>query len=119
MEASQAARHLLNQVYQGFNARDAAAVLALMQPEVEWPNGMEGGYEHERAAVRTYWTRQWAAINPHVEPTAYELLPDGRVAVTVHQVVRDLAGALLQDVQLHHIYQLRDGLIEHMEINLS
>ena len=116
MQPDQATQHLLDQAYKGFNARDAEAVLALMQPDVEWPKGFVGGYEHGQAAVRDYWTDQWASINPHVEPTAYELLPDGRTAVTVHQVVRDLAGALLMDVMLHHIYRLRDGLIQHMEI---
>jgi ketosteroid isomerase-like protein len=116
METPQAARHLLEQVYRDFNARDAEAVLALMQPDVAWPKGFVGGYEHGRAAVRDYWTNQWASINPHVEPTGYELLPDGRVAVTVHQVVRELDGTLLIDTMLHHIYRLRDGLIEHMEI---
>ena len=116
MEVSQSARHLLEQAYQGFNARDADAVLALMQPDVQWPKGYVGGYEHGQAAVRDYWTDQWASINPHVEPTGYELLPDGRIAVTVHQVVHELDGMLLMDTVLRHIYRLRGGLIEHMEI---
>lgn len=116
MEPPQSARHLLDQAYKGFNARNAEAVLALMQPDVAWPKGFVGGYEHGQAAVQDYWTDQWASIDPHVEPTGYELLPDGRIAVTVHQVVHDLAGTLLIDTTLHHIYRLRDGLIEHMEI---
>ena len=116
MELAQSARHLLEQAYKGFNARDADAVLALMTPDVEWPKGFVGGYEHGQAAVRDYWADQWASSNPHVEPTGYELLSDGRIAVTVHQVVRELDETLLMDVMLHHIYRLRDGLIEHMEI---
>lgn len=116
MQPDQTTTSLLARMYEGFNARDAEAVLAQMQPDVEWPNGFAGGYEHGRDAVRDYWTKQWASINPHVEPTGYELLPDGRTATTVHQVVRDLAGTLLQDVMLHHVYRLREGLIEHMEI---
>lgn len=116
MEPAQLVRHLLEQVYRDFNARDAEAILALMQPDVAWPKGFVGGYEHGRAAVRDYWTKQWASIDPRVEPTGYELLPDGRIAVTVHQVVCELDGTLLIDTTLHHIYRLRDGLIEHMEI---
>ena len=34
----------------------------------------------------------------------------------VHQVVRDRAGNLLVDTMVRHIYSLRDGLIERMEI---
>jgi hypothetical protein len=40
----QAERALLITAYAAFNARDIDAVLALMQPNVTSPNGMEGGY---------------------------------------------------------------------------
>ena len=116
MQPDQATISLLTRMYQGFNARDAEAVLAKMQPDVQWPKGFVGGYEHGQAAVRAYWAKQWVEINPHVDPTGFELLPDGRVAVMVHQVVHDLTGTLLMDTMLHHIYRLRDGLIAHMEI---
>lgn len=116
MQVPQDAQELLIKAYQGFNDRDADAVLALMTPDVEWPKGYVGGYEHGQAAVRAYWADQWASINPHVEAAGFEMLAAGRIAVTVHQVVHELDGKLLMDVQLHHIYRLRDGLIAHMEI---
>ncbi|RZK36118.1 MAG: nuclear transport factor 2 family protein [Hymenobacter sp.] len=116
MQPNQATITLLTRIYQGFNARDAEAVLAEMQPDVQWPKGFVGGYEHGRDAVRAYWTQQWTEIDPHVDPTGFELLPDGRVAVTVHQVVRALDGTLLMDVQLHHTYELRNGRIARMDI---
>jgi len=116
MQPDQATTALLTRIYQGFNARDAEAVLAEMQPDVQWPQGFVGGYVHGRDAVREYWAKQWSEIDPHVEPTGFELLPDGRTAVTVHQVVHDLAGKLLIDTILHHIYQVRDGLIARMDI---
>lgn len=53
---------LLAGVYNAFNARDVDRVLAAVHPEVDWPNGMEGGYVHGHAAVRDYWTRQWRSI---------------------------------------------------------
>jgi hypothetical protein len=34
---------LLAHTYAAFNGRDIDAVLAVMHPEVDWPNGMEGG----------------------------------------------------------------------------
>jgi hypothetical protein len=61
-------RELLMFVYAAFNRRDIAAILPKMHPEVEWPNGMEGGWVHGYEEVRAYWTRQWARIDPHVEP---------------------------------------------------
>jgi len=36
--------------------------------------------------------------------------------VTVHQVVKNLEGDLLEDATVHHIYRLRDDQVEHMEI---
>jgi hypothetical protein len=35
-------RKLLEQAYAAFNARDVDAALATMDPDVIWPNGMEG-----------------------------------------------------------------------------
>jgi hypothetical protein len=111
-----AERELLTGAYTDFNARNLNAVLARMQPDVLWPNGMEGGFVHGLEGVRDYWTRQWAILDPHVEPRA--IVPDaaGRLVVEVHQVVRDLAGNLILDTIVHHAYRLREGLIERMDI---
>jgi nuclear transport factor 2 (NTF2) superfamily protein len=107
---------LLKQAYEGFNARDIDGVLALMQPNVEWPNGMEGGTVEGHSGVRAYWTRQWGIINPHVDPVKFEADGSGRIAVSVHQVVRDLSGNTLQDRMVEHVYCLDEGLIRCMEI---
>ena len=72
-----------------------------------------------RAAVREYWARQWGAVDPRVEPRGFAVEPDGRVAVTVHQVVRDLAGSVLGESVARHVYTFRDGLIAAMEIRLE
>jgi hypothetical protein len=87
-----------------------------MHPHVDWPNGMEGGREHGHEAVRAYWTRQFAVIDSHVEPLAFRRANDGLIAVDVHQVVRSLAGDLLSEGRVTHVYELRDGLVARMEI---
>lgn len=107
---------LLERMYAAFNQRDTEAVLAAMVPDVTWPNGWEGGIVRGQDAVRGYWTRQWAQIDPTVTPRAFAALPDGRIAVTVHQVVRDRAGAVLSDQEITHTYAFRGGLIASMEI---
>jgi hypothetical protein len=38
------------------------------------------------------------------------------VTVEVRQVVRDLAGAVLKDSVVHHVYAFEGGLIRSMEI---
>ena len=69
---------LLRTMYDGFNARDIDGVLAAMTEDVDWPNAWEGGRPVGHEQVRDYWTRQWAAIDPHVEPPGFE--PAGRRA---------------------------------------
>ena len=59
---------MLKQTYQHFNDRNIDATLAMMHPEVDWPNGMEGGIEHGHEAVRNYWTRQWKILDPMLNP---------------------------------------------------
>lgn len=109
-------RELLNWLYIAFNARAIDTLLAALHPEVDWPNGMEGGRVLGREAVRAYWTRQWEMIDPRVEPAGFEELPDGRIAVDVRQVVRDRAGAVLLDQRVRHVYRIEDGLVRGMEI---
>jgi len=110
---------LLTRTYRAFNARDIDAVLAVMHPEVDWPNGMEGGRVRGHAAVREYWTRQWTMIDPHVEPRGFGGDATGRIVVDVHQVVRDLAGKVLAEQRVLHVYLIEDGLIRSMEISKS
>src|ERR671936_24783 len=73
---------ILRRCYAAFNARDLEGALATMHPAVHWPNGWEGGWVEGRDGVRRYWERQWAAIDPHVEPRAFRLEPDGGISVS-------------------------------------
>jgi hypothetical protein len=109
-------RDLLNFVYAAFNRRDIDAILPRMHPQVQWPNGMEGGWVHGHEGVRAYWMRQWGMIDPHVDPVGMAPGEGGRVVVDVHQVVRDLKGAVLMDRMVQHLYSIKDGLIERMDI---
>ena len=107
---------LLKHVYDRFNARDMETVLAAMHEDVIWANGMEGGHVQGREEVRKYWTRQWALINPHVEPVEFAREPGGEIVVQVHQVVRDLDGNLLADKILRHVFRIERGLVKRFDI---
>jgi hypothetical protein len=107
---------LLCRCYEAFNNRDLDGALALMHADVAWPNGWEGGWVHGRDGVRNYWRRQWAAIDPRVEPRGFSRDAEGHVVVTVHQTVRDLTGALLSEQLVKHVYELQGGLVRRMEI---
>lgn len=88
----------------------------MMSDEVDWPNAWKGGRLVGREAVRDYWTAQWEEIDPHVEPLAVAERADGRLAVTVRQVVRSADGELLADVEVVHVYGLDNGVIRRMDV---
>lgn len=106
----------LRSLYDAFNARDIDSMLAAMTPDVDWPNGWEGGRVVGREQVRDYWERQWAAVDPTVEPEHISERPDGGLEVLVHQVVRGLEGQTLVDARIRHVYWFRDDLVSRMEI---
>ena len=109
-------RRLLEQAYAAFNARDIDGALATMRADVEWPNAMDGGSVHGQAGVREYWARQWQLIDPRADPVGFELDSDGHTIVRVHLVVRDLAGAVIRDQVVEHVYAIEDGLISSMVV---
>jgi len=115
-EPAATTRAMFLTLYARFNARDIDAVLAFLASDVDWPNGWQGGYVHGHQEIRDYWTRQWAEIDGTITPEAFSVLADGRIDVTVHQIVKNLNGELLEDTTVHHLYRVRGGLVEHMEI---
>jgi hypothetical protein len=107
---------LITDMYAAFNARDIDTVIEQMTDDVDWPNAWEGGRVVGRDAVRDYWTRQWAEIDPRVAPTSFTERPDGSIAVEVDQLVRSLDGELIGQRTVVHVYSFRDGLIARMDI---
>jgi nuclear transport factor 2 (NTF2) superfamily protein len=113
---ARAIEQLIWQAYDAFNKRDIDTALLLMTPDVDWPNGWEGGYVHGRDEVRAYWTRQWKAINPTVTPLSIQEMPDNKVEVVVKQTVKDLEGKPVFEGQVKHMYTIENGLIRNMRI---
>jgi hypothetical protein len=107
---------LLRAAYAAFNKRDIPAALALMGLRVEWPRAFKGGFVQGREEVRAYWTEQWSEIDPRVEPISFHAEGGGCILVEVHQVLRDLAGAILAEERVGHRFTIKDGLIQRMEV---
>jgi hypothetical protein len=103
-------------LYDAFNARDLDTALASMHPDVNWPNMIDGGREHGQAAVKGYWEKQFETADPRVEPQRVTPVGDDQVVVGVHQVVCDKSGKTVADHMVEHVYTLRDGLIERMDV---
>lgn len=113
---SDADRRLLVAAYEAFNVCEMDALLATMHPAVAWPQNREGNYLHGHAQVRAHWSQGWANGRTRDEPVEMYCLPDGRVAVLAHQTKHDHSGNLLREGKILYAYTLREGLIQHMEI---
>jgi len=92
--------------------------LSTFHRDVEWPKAFEGGYVKGHEAIRDYWTRQWAEINPNVEPVEFHERPDGTMEIKVLQIVKDLEDNEIFNGFVKHIYTIRDGLLARMDIEL-
>ena len=110
---------LIKKAYAAFNSRDIDTALSTFHSHVQWPKAFEGGYVSGHDGIRDYWTRQWAEINPNVEPIALNERPDGTIEVTVHQTVKDLQGNVMFDGKVQHIYTIQDNLLRRMDIELE
>jgi len=107
---------LIANAYQAFNQRDIESALALMCDDVSWPKASEGGRVVGKEEIRSYWQRQWSEFDPHVEPIEVIEREDGKTEVRVHQVVKNLAGDILSDSDVWHVYTIANGLIKRMDL---
>ena len=86
-----------------------------MTDDVQWANGMNGGYVYGHNNVREYWTRQFTLINSNVTPL--EIDEENNVAkIKVRQVVHDVNGNLLSDDIVYHYFTLKDDKIIKFDI---
>jgi ketosteroid isomerase-like protein len=102
-------------LYEAFNRREIEKLLAAMAPDVKWANGMEGGFEYGRDAVREYWTRQFQMVDSRVKPEAVKIDGD-RTVIRAHLTVRNPGGNLLLDTRVRHVFTIENGLISSFEI---
>ena len=107
---------IIEQAYSAFNKRDIDGALALMAQDVSWPKASEGGKIVGKEEIRAYWTRQWGEFDPHVEPLVITEEDGNKTRVRVHQVVKNLAGDVLSDSEVVHVFTVKSGLIAAMDL---
>ncbi len=107
---------LIKNAYAAFNVRDIDAILQVMHPQVKWSKAWEGDYANGHDEVRAYWTRQWKEIDPNVTPVGFRERENGTLEVEVDQLVKDLAGNILFDGKVTHVYVIIDGLVQKMDV---
>lgn len=109
----------LRRAYDAFNRRDIETALLAMHADVTWPNGRAGSALRGHGAIREYWNRRWLQIDPKIYPQRLRRVDERRVSVDVHQVVRNMAGELLVDQLVQHVYEIDGGLIRSLKIRAT
>jgi ketosteroid isomerase-like protein len=107
---------LVRRAYTAFNEREIEAGVALMDPDVDWPNVPEGGFVRGRDQLREHWREQFRQVDPHIEIGRIEEKSDGRVAAQVRQIVRKLDGTKVSDDWLLHVFTISNGRITRMDM---
>jgi hypothetical protein len=110
---------LIKKAYSAFNSRDIDTALSTFHSNVQWPKAFEGGYVSGHNEIREYWTRQWAEINPNVEPIRITERQNGTIEVEILQIVKDLKGNIMFEGIVKHIYTIQDNLLQKMDIELG
>ena len=107
---------LIKHAYTAFNARDIDSILMVMHPDIKWARAWEGDYATGHGEVKAYWERQWQEVDPIVVPVGFTERADGKLEVEVDQLVKDLDGNILFDGKVTHVYVIKDGMLEQMDI---
>ena len=114
MSTERAAR--LRALYESFNERDLEAVLAAMAPDVDWPNGWEGGRLLGRDEVRLTGSVSGGRSGPTMIVRNVADRPDGTVEARVRLVVRDPAGSVLERSEVTHVHEFEGPRVRRMTV---
>lgn len=106
----------LETLYEAYNRRDVATMVAALDPRVEWMDILEGAPIQGREAVGAYWIEQFKLMDIEVTPLTIDALPDGRLAVTAAQTMKKADGSLWGNERVIHLVTFgEDGLILRMD----
>ncbi|ALL13063.1 nuclear transport factor 2 family protein [Caulobacter henricii] len=109
-------RALLAKAYDAFNARDAAALGAVLHDEAQWPDSLEGGQVQGRQAVIDYFARQFDLMQLDARLVTVREEPPARIVLEIQYAVRSREGQLWSDTRAVLAYDFADGLIRRMTV---
>lgn len=107
---------LLRVAYRRFGNRDVEGLLAMMTPDVEWPDVANAVVLQGPEAVRPYWVAQFAVADPRLEPTDFLAAGDDVVAVVRQQVFAHDGQPLTEATTVYHRYSFRGDLVSRMVV---
>jgi hypothetical protein len=105
-----------SRVYTTFNHGDIEAMVALLCPDVDWANPLEGGRGRGHDAIRSTWERVSKQFACKVAPLKIEIDARGRVVIDAEVAIRDAGGKPLAHQQMGQVFTFRDDLIERLDV---
>lgn len=101
------------------NALDFDAALALLHPDVDWQDIVNGGRLHGLAAVRAYWTDIRDLLTTGASPISHRLIDEDRIAVRMLHSLAGKQGKAWGEETLTQVFTFQDGLIIRMDLDES
>lgn len=111
-----AKRAVLLRAYETYNSRDLVGLSALLHPDVEWPDILDGGVIAGRQTVIDYFARQFDLMVPDARLISITEEPPARLVADIQYAVKDLKGRLWSDTRATLAYDFRDGLIARLTV---
>lgn len=108
-------RAVVDALWPALTARDLDAVIALLHPDIDWQDNLNGGRHVGRDAVRAYLSEVMATVA--IVSTPINIMPSGpdRYLARVNHVVRNRDGQLWGQEVVSHVLVLREGLIVRVD----
>ena len=104
-------------IYQNFNEKKIDLIINKMMDDVQWANGMDGGYVWSSWCARIL-DAAFSLVSSNVTPL--EIFKENDVIkIKVKQVVHDVNGNLLSDDIVCHYFTLKDGKVARLDIDYS
>ncbi|MDP1630006.1 MAG: nuclear transport factor 2 family protein [Caulobacter sp.] len=107
---------VVTRLWEALNGQDLEAASALLHPDVDWQDIMNGGRQRGRDTVLAYWREVFDVLRP--DSTVMEFLPqdDGRLSARTLHHVRDPDGRLRVEEVITHLFGFKDGMIVSMDV---
>ncbi len=111
-----AATDLIVRYYDALAHRDLEAVMAVMHPEAEFIDFLQGGEVCGKTAVRTFFQYMFDTLAPDFDLLGLTILPDGRIRADMQVATHGRLGHLWSDTRSYALYTVVDGLIHGVEL---
>lgn len=106
----------IDRLWDALNRQDIDAAAALLHPDVDWQDLMNGGRRTGVADVRLYWAGLFGIMRPESTSLTFTPTEDGRVAVQVLHSIRDPQGKFWAEETVTHLFGFKDGLLSSMDV---